>query len=85
MSESQRDPIDWVIVAQIAGMVIACLSFLIGAVFNLTNTSLPLISQLIYTLTGGACLLSMWIFWVNNQPKLFWLAIAATFLIMYGA
>lgn len=80
-----KEPINWQLVIQIAGMTVAVVSFLFGAVSNVFDTALPLFSQLLYTLSGFACLLSMWIFWLNEQKKLFWLSIAATFLIMYGA
>ena len=81
-----KEPIDWQLVTQIAGMVIAVSSFIFGAISNLFDSAqLPAFSQVIYTGTGAACLLAMWVFWINNSQKLFWLAIAATFLIMYGA
>ena len=83
--EPIKGPIDWQLVTQIAGMVIAVSSFIFGAIANIVDATLPLFSQLIYTLSGFACLLAMWIFWVHEQTKLFWLGIAATFLIMYGA
>ena len=84
--EPIKEPIDWQLVTQIAGMVIAVSSFIFGAISNLFDSAqLPAFSQVIYTGTGAACLLAMWVFWINNSKKLFWLAIAATFLIMYGA
>ena len=84
--EPIKEAIDWHLVAQIAGMVIAVSSFIFGAISNLFDSAqLPAFSQVIYTGTGAACLLAMWVFWINNSQKLFWLAIAATFLIMYGA
>ena len=84
--EPIKDAIDWQLVTQIAGMVIAVSSFIFGAISNLFDSAqLPAFSQVIYTGTGAACLLAMWVFWINNSQKLFWLAIAATFLIMYGA
>lgn len=83
--EKIKEPTDWQIIIQIAGMALAAVSFFFGAVSNVTDTSLPLFSQLIYTFSGFACLLAMWIFWVHENKKLFWLAIIATFLIMYGA
>ena len=83
--EPIKEAIDWQLVTQIAGMVIAVLSFIFGAIANIVDATLPLFSQLIYTLSGFACLLAMWIFWIHEQTKLFWLGIAATFLIMYGA
>lgn len=83
--DSDKPSINWRLVIQIAGMTVAVISFLFGAVSNIFDTALPLFSQLLYTLSGFTCLLSMWIFWVHEQKKLFWLSIAATFLIMYGA
>ena len=83
---NKNTQIDWQLVTQIAGMVIAVSSFIFGAISNLFDSAkLPAFSQVIYTGTGAACLLAMWVFWINNSQKLFWLAIAATFLIMYGA
>lgn len=60
---------DWTLVIHIAGMTIAVISFLFGAVSNIFDTTLPLFSQLLYTLSGFACLLSMWIFWLNEQKN----------------
>ena len=84
-SEEEMLGTDWTLVIHITGMSLAVLSFIIGAVSNIFDTTLPLFSQLIYTLSGFTCLLAMWIFWIHDQLNLFWLSIAATFLIMYGA